>query len=360
MNATFQLMLVGPLPPPSGGMANQTRQLMRLLEGEGVQVTLVQTNAPYWPAWVAAVPGLRAVFRLVPYLGRLWRAAGRTDVAHVMANSGWAWHLFAAPAIHIARWRGRPVIVNYRGGLAPEFLQRAGRRVRRTLRDARVVVPSEFLREVFAQHGVAASIIPNIVDTTVFVPAVKVYGGRASLAPHIVIARNLEHIYGVDVGLRALAILRRATPGLRASITGTGPELPRLQALAAELGLVDCVRFTGRLDVPAMVALYQDADLVLNPVRADNAPNSVLEALACGVPVVSTRVGGVPYLVEHGRTAWLVEPESPEALAAGVEAVFADAALRAGLVARGIERARECAWPAVKDQWLRAYGAMQG
>lgn len=359
MNATVRLMLVGPLPPPAGGMANQTRQLMRLLEGEGVQVTLVQTNAPYWPAWVGTVPGLRALFRLVPYLGRLWRAAGRADVAHVMANSGWAWHLFAAPAIRIAKWRGRRVIVNYRGGLAQEFLQRAGGRVRRTLRGSRLVVPSEFLREVFARHGVAASIIPNIVDTTVFLPAAKGHEGRASQAPHIAIARNLEHIYGVDLGLRALGILRRTFPGLRASIAGTGPELSRLQALAGELGLADCVRFTGRLDVPAMVALYQEADVVLNPVRADNAPNSVLEALACGVPVVSTRVGGVPHLVEHGRTAWLVEPESPEALAAGVAAVLADPALRAGLVARGIERARECAWPAVKDQWLRVYGAMQ-
>ena len=107
--------LVGPLPPPSGGMANQTRQLARLLEESGLSVELVQVNVPYHPRWVEHLRGIRAAFRLVPYLANLWRAAGRVDLFHIMANSGWAWHLFAAPAIWIAHLRGIPAIVNYRG-----------------------------------------------------------------------------------------------------------------------------------------------------------------------------------------------------------------------------------------------------
>ena len=94
--------LVGPLPPPSGGMANQTRQLARLLAEAGVPVELVQVNTPYRPSGSHRCAVVRAVFRLLPYLVRLWRCAGRVDVMHVMANSGWAWHLFAAPAIWIA------------------------------------------------------------------------------------------------------------------------------------------------------------------------------------------------------------------------------------------------------------------
>ena len=112
-------------------MANQTRQLARLLEAEGCSVTVVRTNAPYRPAWIGRVRGVRALFRLVPYIISLWRAMrGQSDLAHVMANSGWAWHLFAAPAIRIAALRGVPVVVNYRGGEAAPFLA-AGARVRR-------------------------------------------------------------------------------------------------------------------------------------------------------------------------------------------------------------------------------------
>ena len=104
-----------------------------------------------------------------------------------------------------------------------------------------------------------------------------------------------------------------------------------------------------------MVRLYQSADVVLNPVRVDNAPNSVLEALACGVPVVSTRVGGVPYLVTHEATALLVDPESPESLAEAVARVLNDRQLRIGLVDRGLARARQSDWPAVRDLWLAVY-----
>lgn len=85
----LRIVLVGPLPPPAGGMANQTRQLGELLRQEGAQVEVVQVNAPYRPAWAEKLKGVRALFRLAPYVAHLWRAAGRANLMHVMANSGW-------------------------------------------------------------------------------------------------------------------------------------------------------------------------------------------------------------------------------------------------------------------------------
>ena len=76
------VLIVGPLPPPAGGMANQTAQLQRLLASHGLRVETVNTQAPYRPAWVARLRGIRALFRLVPYLARLWRACGRVQVVH--------------------------------------------------------------------------------------------------------------------------------------------------------------------------------------------------------------------------------------------------------------------------------------
>ncbi|MFC6668999.1 glycosyltransferase [Marinobacterium aestuariivivens] len=96
-------------------MANQTAELCRLLEQEGARVTLIAVNPPYRPAWIGRWRGLRALFRLLPYLRTLWRRLGSADVVHLMANSGWSWYLFATPAIWIACLRGTPVVVNYRG-----------------------------------------------------------------------------------------------------------------------------------------------------------------------------------------------------------------------------------------------------
>ncbi len=86
-----------------------------------------------------------------------------------MANSGWAWHLFAAPAVWIARWRGRPVVVNYRGGEAEAFMAREARWVVPTLaRASAVIVPSGFLAGVFRKHGIGAEIVQNIIDLSRF------------------------------------------------------------------------------------------------------------------------------------------------------------------------------------------------
>jgi len=106
-------------------MANQCRQLARLLRAEGVEVEMVRTNVPYSPRWIASLRVVRSLFRLLPFLVRLWRVTGRVDVVHVLGNSGWAWHLCAAPAVWIAKIRRTPVIVNYRGGEADLFLARA-------------------------------------------------------------------------------------------------------------------------------------------------------------------------------------------------------------------------------------------
>jgi glycosyltransferase involved in cell wall biosynthesis len=348
----LRIALVGPLPPPAGGMANQTRQLAELLAREGLQVELVQTNAAYRPAWVGSIQGLRALFRLVPYLARLWHAFGRADVAHVMANSGWSWHLFAAPAVWLAHLRGVPVVVNYRGGEAEPFLQRSAGLVRRSMaRVAALVVPSGFLAGVFGRFGMDSQVVPNIIDRERFGPG---EGARAR-GRHVVIARNLEPIYGIDVALRAFSQVRQALPDARLSIAGSGPQAAELKALAESLGLADAVTFTGRLDRDAMAALYRSADLSVNPSHVDNMPNSVLESLACGVPVVSTRVGGVPFIVEDGRTALLVPPADAQAMAEAIVRALSDDALAQALAEAGMREVARYDWAQVRGQWMAVY-----
>lgn len=352
--AGLRVVLVGPLPPPEGGMANQTRQLAELLAAEGARVGVVRANAPYRPAWIGSIRGARAAFRLAPYAVRLWRAARDADLFHVMANSGWAWHLFAAPAIRIAALRGVPVVVNYRGGEAADFLRRSAGSVRATLaRAAALAVPSGFLERVFSEHAIASRVLPNIVDLERFRPAAD--ARRDPAAPHLVVARALEPIYDVATAIRALAAVRTAFPRARLSIAGTGPELEPLRRLARSLAVADAVAFTGRLDRDQVAALYRDADVVLNPSRVDNLPNSILEALASGVPVVSTDVGGVPFVVTHGKTALLVPAGDDRAMADAALSILRDPALRAALVAAGLAEAQRYAWPRVRDVLAALY-----
>ncbi len=355
----LHIALVGPLPPPSGGMANQTRQLAELLRSEGAEVEMVATNAAYRPACIGRIPGVRAVFRLLPYLLALWRAAGRNQLLHVMANSGWSWHLFAAPAIWIGVIRGRPVLVNYRGGEAGNFLQRQAKGVGLSLRRASaLLVPSGFLEAVFAQHDFLAEVLPNVVDLQRFKPAPEGELGQSAAspaAPHLVVARNLELLYDNATAIRALLIVRVRYPNAQLTLAGSGPEALTLQSLVETLGLNGSVHFAGRLEREQMAELYRSATLSINPSLADNMPNSVLESLASGVPVVSTHVGGVPFLVQHGVTALLVPPKDAAAMASAILRLLDDDDLRQSLCKAGLSHVQRYTWAQIGPQLAAIY-----
>lgn len=354
-SSSLKVGLVGPVPPPNGGMAMQTQQLVRLLESEGVAVELLATNGPYRPAWVATIPGLRALFRLIPFLFAVWQLAGRVDVIHLMANSGWSWQLHCAPTLWLGWLRRTPVVVNYRGGEAQTYFQRSFKWVRPSLeKAAAIVVPSGYLQAVFQQFGAATQIIPNIVDRAIFHP----HAGKRTNTFTLVITRNLEPIYGIDTALRAFAQVYANDKAVALRIAGSGPEEASLGALVQQLGLRKAVSFEGALDRPGIAALYAEADAMLNPSTVDNMPNSVLEALACGLPVISTDVGGVPYIVCHRETALLIPPSNITAMAAAIRQLKGDAELRHTLSSNGLAQIEQYTWSRVRQQWLELYTSL--
>ena len=337
-------------------MANQTLQLARLLREEGATVELIQVNRPYHPHWIGRLKGIRAGFRLFPYLAHLWSSASRVQLFHVMANSGWSWHLFATPAISVARIRNIPVIINYRGGEADVFFNKAFFWVKPSLHRAdAIIVPSGFLEAVFGKRGFPTSIVPNIIDLSRFGTATRPAPLPKAEFPHIIVTRNLEPIYDNATALRAFAIIKQAFPAAKFTLAGSGPERQMLEELACRLGLADVVTFTGRVDNEGMAALYQSADIMINPSLVDNMPISLLEALASSVPVVSTDVGGVPFMVEHEKTALLVPPQNPEAMANAVLALLNDPAKAAQLSKAGVEAVQHYTWPNVRDRLLHVY-----
>jgi glycosyltransferase involved in cell wall biosynthesis len=322
-------------------MANQTRQLAELLRSEGLDVSIVQTNASYRPAWIASVPVVRAAFRLIPYLFALWKLAGRCDLIHIMANSGWSWHLFAAPAIWIAKLRKRPSVVNYHGGEAESFLKNSFRAISMSLRHtAALIVPSAFLEAVFSRFGLAAEVVPNTIDIGRFSNP----SPQRQMRRQLLVSRNLEPIYDNETAIRAFAIVQKAFPDASLTIAGSGPLANQLAHLVEDLGLTSHVRFTGRLDRDEMANAYRQADISINPSLVDNMPISILEAMASGTPIVSTQVGGVPFVVENGKTALLVPPASPEAMAAAICKLMDDTTLANQLVTNGLLEVQKYTW----------------
>jgi len=346
---SLHIGLVGPLPPPFGGMANQTGLLAELLRSEGEDVSFIQTNADYRPLWVGRIPWVRAFFRLISYIFSLRRRVSRCDIVHIMANSGWSWHLFATPAIWLAKIYGKPVVVNYHGGEAEKFLSGSHKIINLSMRQAAsLIVPSGFLKAVFERFGISATVIPNIIDIHRF----NTHSTHRTIRRHILVARNLEYIYDNETAIRAFAIVNRAYPDATLTIAGSGPLATSLSILVESLGLTSVVKFTGKLDRDDMAQAYGCADIALNPSLVDNMPVSILEALASGVPVVTTSVGGIPFIVEHEHTALLVPPKSPGEMADAILRLMRDSVLAEKLASNGrsdVEKYTwEQVWPALK------------
>jgi glycosyltransferase involved in cell wall biosynthesis len=355
--AVPRIALLAPSTRMVGGQAAQAKLLVDGWRRDGrAHAELVPVDTRFFRplAWCERVPGLRTVVRTPLYLVSVWRAMGRSDVAHVFSASYWSFLLAPAPAWLLARLRGVPVLINYRSGEASDHLRRSRVAAPILRRCDALVTPSGYLKDVFAEFGLTARVIPNLVDLDQFQ-----FRLREPLRPALVCTRGFGAYYRVDLVLRAFQRIQQTYPEAGLCLAGDGPQEPSLRALARELG-VRRVTFCGRVERAEVPQLYQQADIFLNASEVDNMPVSVLEAFASGTPVVTTAAGGIPYIVEHERTGLLSPPGDWQALAANVIRLLRDPALATRLALSGHDECPQYSWDAVSRQWLDLYRQLSG
>jgi N-acetyl-alpha-D-glucosaminyl L-malate synthase BshA len=187
-------------------------------------------------------------------------------------------------------------------------------------------------------------VIPNFVDTRLFAPApdrARLGEARPAVLVHVSNFRSLKRVDDV-VGIFAEARRRAPERAMTLQLVGDGPERDRIRKLVQATGLGDCVQFLGeRTDLPSVL---RGADLFLLPSESESFGLAALEAMSCGVPVIASRVGGVPEVVIDGETGLLAPVGDVGAMAAHVVRLLGDAALRAQL-GRAARRRAETAFP---------------
>lgn len=337
-----------------GGQAVAADRLVDRLNRSGLaDASLVEVN-PALPGpfrLLQRVKYLRTFVTSIAYLGMLIRRVPRLDVIHAFSASYWSFLLAPVPAMLIGRLFGKAVVLHYHSGEAADHLARWGWHVKPLLRLAHaVVVPSRYLADVFRHHGLVTSAIPNFVDDP---PPSAVEGDSGNML--LLANRNLEPMYNVEAVLEAFALVRTRFPRSRLRIVGDGSRADELASRAVALGLHD-VEFTGHVSPEEMFHHYRDADVYVNASLIDNMPLSLIEANAAGLPVVSSDAGGIPYMVEPGRTALLVPAGDAPALAGAILQVLEDRELAARLAHEGRRwYERHFRWEAVGPQWSALY-----
>jgi D-inositol-3-phosphate glycosyltransferase len=212
------------------------------------------------------------------------------------------------------------------------------------------------------------TIIPCGVDTELFRPG-DAREARARLGivgeRILLFVGRLTPIKGVETLLRALALLAsEAHPGDGVRLVVVGGErgetadAGHLRRLARELGVDERVDFRGPQPQDVLPHYYRAADLCLMPSRYESFGMVALEAMACGVPVVASRVGGLAVTIQDGVTGLLVPEGDSEALVAGVRRLLDDESRRKAMGAEAVECARRFGWPCIARQVAELYGEL--
>jgi glycosyltransferase involved in cell wall biosynthesis len=348
----FRVAFVAPSLRILGGQAVQADRLLKAWQDDpDVEAWLVPVDPllPLHLRWTSRLKYLRTVVNELVYGPDLLRQLSRADVVHVFSASYTSFLLAPLPAIAVARALGRPVVLNYRSGEGPDHLERSAFARAMLSRVDANVVPSRFLVEVFNRFGIKASVIPNIVDPDRFS-----FRERRALRPRLVSTRNFESLYNVACTLRAFQIVQARWPEATLTLVGGGREERALRALAEALRLRH-VTFAGRVGPDDIAAYYHANDIFVQSPSIDNMPTSVIEAFACGLPVVSTSVGGVPAILTHDIHGLLAGVDNHQELAAHVLRLLDDPSLAERLVRAAHASAQACTWSVVRPSWLATY-----
>lgn len=352
----MRILLLAPPMSVVGGQSVQADRLIQALPVASVEENVEAELLAFPPEprgfllrKAQKIPLVRTAANTLTVLWRLVARARRFDVLHIFTAAGSALLLTPLPAMLIARLFGLPTVLNCHDGRAEAMLA-AKPWARRVfgLADA-LVAPSGYLTDVFRRHGLEAGTVPNAIDASGFR-----YRERGELRPRFLHNRGFEELYNVPCTLRAFALVQKRYPDASLELPHDGPLRGELERLLVDLGLRN-VRFLGAVSPERMAELYDEAEIYWMSPNVDNMPLSALECFASGLPLISTRAGGVPYIVEHERTGLLVDLDDHEAMAQAAFRLLEEEGLGTRLAENGRRELDRYEPGAVAREWVKAY-----
>jgi glycosyltransferase involved in cell wall biosynthesis len=337
------ILMVGNLFSLLVGASSVSASVAECLEAEGWTVVL----ASMLPARVP---------RLADMLLKTLVHFRKYDVAHVDVFSGKAF--FWAHAVSNLLWILRkPFVLTLRGGDLPRFSREHASLVRRVLsRASAVTVPSGYLMNEMKPYRSDLILIPNPIDLPQYT-----YRARTAAQPRLVWLRAFHGIYNPAMAVRVVERLVGEYPATTLVMYGRDKEDGSLRSTRAAIanGLArDHVQIMGPVAKQEVPSALDQSDFFLNTSTIDNTPVSVLEAMACGLIVVSTNVGGMPFLLEHEKDGLMVDSDDAQSMADAVRRVLRDPALARQLSSNARAKAESFQMKKIVPSWAALFTAL--
>lgn len=307
-----------------------------LLEKEGFQVFYASSKR-------------NKIFRLLEMIFRTIQY--RNQVEYVLIDTYSTYNFWYAFIIsQLCRFFSLKYIPKLHGGDLPNRLERSPILSRMIFKYAhKNVAPSDYLLEAFKNRGYADLIcIPNTIEIQNYT-----FKHRKECKPKLLWVRSLSEIYNPEMALKVFFEIKKKFPKGRLCMVGPDKDgnKRKLKQLAQQLEL-DVV-FTGKLSKNKWIKLSEQYDIFLNTTHYDNTPISVIEAIALGLPVITTNVGGIPYLLKDKETALLVNDNDVDGMVLAIQELISDNDLKDKLVQNGLNLVQQFDWDLVKNMWLK-------
>lgn len=287
--------------------------------------------------------------RFLDIIFTIIRTKGSYERAHIDVYSGAAF-CWAETAGCLFRLFRKPYYLTLHGGNLPEFSKKNEKRVKKLLRSAKAVItPSKYLLESMMGYASKIDLIPNPIDILKYNFIL-----RKSPSPKVVWLRAFHTIYNPALAVSVLSLLKTSLLG--AELTMIGPDkrdgsLRRVRKLVESLNVKENICFILGVSKAEVPKALEKGDVFINTTNIDNTPVSVIEAMACGLCIVSTNVGGIPYLLEHEKDALLVPPNDPEAMANAIKRLFNEPGLAETLSRNARAKAETFDWSHILPKW---------
>jgi L-malate glycosyltransferase len=337
-------MFVGPtLAGDSRGTPNPFEELAPPMAARNIQYKLSSSKR------------LRMV-RFLNILIDLLRYRTKYDIICLGIYGGKSFYIEDA-ASWLGRKIGKPICLQLSGGALPNFEQKHPTWVRRVLsRGKRLTSPSNYLNRYFSNLGYQIDLIPNPVKVENYP-----FKLRRRAEPRLVWLRAFHDVYNPTDAIQAVSLLRGEFPNIY--LTMVGPDkgdgtYQKVIELAWELGVTDNLTITGGVPKAEVPHWLSKGDIFINTTSYESFGISVMEAAACGLCIVTTAVGELPYLWQDGENALLVPSNDPPAIAAAIRRILIEPDLALKLSQGARSKAEKYDLPPILDQWERLFGEL--
>lgn len=332
----MKILLIGNYVKGGGGISVQIDLLHKFLNSE--------------EDYSADIFSLKAsVFKRICLFFSLLKSAYKYDSLHIHGCSNWGF-LPIVYGVIIGRIFSKKTIVTYHGGGAEAFFKSNTTIVKFFLKQADVVIVlSGFLKKIFDNYNISNIVIPNILEFRD-----NQYVKRRSISPKYISIRSLSQIYNIKCILKAFKIVISKYEDATLTLLGDGDQKEELKRFVTE-NQIKNVFFLGSVPNSEVYSHLNIADILVSSPLIDNMPVSLLEAFNAGLLVISSRVGGVPYMVSEAITGYMFETDNENELAAKMILGVSNPQKTLSIIANAKADVSKYNWKSVKQSLLNCY-----